>query len=120
MSNLPQSLAVAALGGAIGASSRYLVLTVFQGGAFGVFAVNMVGCLALGFALTFLADRSDLWTVFIGAGILGGLTTFSTFSGDIVRLLETQPLQAALYVGASVAIGVALFILGAFLARGLA
>jgi CrcB protein len=53
----------------------------------------------------------------IGVGVLGGFTTFSTFSIETVRLMEHTPVGAALYVGASLVLGVGACWLGLVLGR---
>lgn len=120
MSNLPQSLIAAAAGGALGASCRLLFITAIKGGAAGILIINVAGALALGFALPLLAGRSELWTAFLGAGFLGGLTTFSAYAGVLVQLFEESPVEAVLYVLASTILGAAAFLLGGALARGVA
>ena len=51
-------------------------------------------------------------------GVLGGFTTFSAFSLDALKLSQTQPLQALLYITASVLLSLIAVALGAALARG--
>lgn len=112
----PHHLLAAAAGGALGASLRYLFVTMAIGGAWGIFCLNIAGSLALG-ALFAWEGRAEWLTVFAGAGVLGALTTYSTFSADIVRLGQTAPLQAAGYIAASIIFGVGAFILGGFIVR---
>jgi CrcB protein len=55
----------------------------------------------------------------LGVGVLGGFTTFSAFSIDVVRLIEKNQTSAALaYVAASVIVSVGACWLGLVLARG--
>lgn len=116
MNSFPPHLLAAAAGGALGASLRYLFVSMFVGGAAGILVLNIAGSFALG-ALFAWEGRAEWVTVFAGAGVLGALTTFSTFSSDILRLVQTAPLSAATYVVASVLLGVAAFLLGGFLVR---
>ncbi|EOJ3675654.1 fluoride efflux transporter CrcB [Vibrio parahaemolyticus] len=85
-----------ALGGAIGACSRYLVsefcvLLFGRGFPYGTLTVNVVGSFIMG--LLFAAFESEIlatepWRQVIGLGFLGALTTFSTFSMDNVLLMQ--------------------------------
>ncbi|WP_405884896.1 fluoride efflux transporter CrcB [Streptomyces sp. NBC_01136] len=98
-------------GGMLGAPLRYLTDravqtrhdTVFP---WGTFAVNAVGCLILGLltgAVGAGAAGSHL-QLFLGTGLCGALTTYSTFSYETLRLTETG---AGLYAAANVAVSVA-------------
>lgn len=56
----------------------------------GTLAANLVGGYLVGIAIAWFADRTEIapeWRLFIVTGVLGGLTTFSTFSAESVALL---------------------------------
>ncbi|MFJ5269689.1 fluoride efflux transporter CrcB [Streptomyces sp. NPDC088358] len=101
------------VGGMLGAPLRYLTDravqtrhdTVFP---WGTFAVNVVGCLVLGLltgAVSAGAAGQHL-QLFLGTGLCGALTTYSTFSYETLRLTETGAgFYAAANVIASVAAG---------------
>lgn len=90
-----RALLVVAAGGALGATVRYLLAQQFPG-IWTIAAINIVGSLLLGILAAILGpDR--LWRLFLGVGVLGGFTTFSTFAVDTVR----HPGEAVLYVGAT-------------------
>lgn len=111
------TLASVALGGAFGAVLRYLVglAVAFP---FGTLAVNVAGSLAIGILWVALADRGA-WSAFLVTGILGGFTTFSAFSLDTLRLIETgRAPMAAAYVLASVGLSLAACAIGAALTKG--
>jgi CrcB protein len=106
------------VGGMIGAPLRYLTDravqtrhdTVFP---WGTFAVNAVGCLVLGLltgAVTVGAADAHL-QLFLGTGLCGALTTYSTFSYETLRLTETG---AGFYAAANVVVSVAAGLGGAF------
>ena len=57
----------------------------------GTLAANMIGGYIIGLAIACLAQAPNLapeWRLFIITGFCGGLTTFSTFSAEVVRLLQ--------------------------------
>ena len=57
----------------------------------GTLLANWIGAYCVGLAMAAVADRpkmSEEWRLFIITGLLGGLTTFSTFSAEVVQLLQ--------------------------------
>jgi fluoride exporter len=88
-------LALVALGGAIGSIARYLASTSIQRWSasrfpLGTYVVNGAGSFIVGLAFALLDGSvySDDLLVFLVAGLLGGFTTFSTFSLENLKLLE--------------------------------
>ncbi|KIA59683.1 fluoride efflux transporter FluC [Nocardia vulneris] len=89
-------LAVIALGGALGAALRYGAALIWPTapGAFPVttMIVNITGCAAMGI---FMVLITEAWTAppllrpFVGTGLLGGYTTFSTYAADSDHLIQT-------------------------------
>jgi CrcB protein len=116
-------LAVAS-GGALGAVARYLAQGWVQdlsGGFFpwGTFVVNAAGCFLLGFSLVWLQGTlaSPEARQFVTIGLLGGFTTFSTFSYETVALLrDGEWWRAGGYSLGSVALGLVAVIAGGALA----
>ena len=97
------------VGGFIGSVLRYWVSGAAQQLAnnpsfpFGTLAVNLIGCLVIGF-LSQLADMRGVFTpearLFVFVGILGGFTTFSTFGNETMNFLRGgESLPALLNVG---------------------
>ncbi|MEE8394767.1 MAG: fluoride efflux transporter CrcB [bacterium] len=92
-----------ALGGAVGAATRYLVSGWVQnaaGGAFplGTLAVNVAGSFIIGVVLQLATGRvvfSPEARLLLTTGFCGGLTTFSTFSHENLALLQNQYWLAA-------------------------
>lgn len=90
-------LVLVALGGALGSALRYLVVTAalaWLGPAFpwGTLAVNLAGSFLIGLVQQLATEGLLLGEdarLFLTAGVLGGLTTYSAFSYETVRLLET-------------------------------
>jgi len=114
-----------ALGGAMGASARYLVglgavRVMGHGFPWGTLFVNVVGSLAMGALIVFLAhkDGARLAPLLV-TGVLGGFTTFSAFSLDAVTLYERGQVGAAgVYVLVSVGVSIAALMAGMALMRG--
>lgn len=120
-------------GGAIGAMARYgvgRVCAALWGGAFpvGTFVVNVLGAIAMGFFVHWLALRPEASPevpsgalsarLFFAVGVLGAFTTFSTFSLDAITLYKDRNmLMAAVYVGASVTVSIAGLMGGIVIAR---
>lgn len=90
-------LLLVALGGALGSSLRYLVATAalaWLGPWFpwGTLAVNLAGSFLIGLVQQLATEGLRLGEdarLFLTAGVLGGFTTYSAFSYDTVRLLES-------------------------------
>ena len=102
---------IVALGGALGAGSRYLVTQqalrlLGPGFPWGTLAVNIVGSFLMGVLIeliTFKISASQEVRAFLATGVLGGFTTFSAFSLDVAVLVERQAhMLAFIYVAASV------------------
>jgi CrcB protein len=93
---------------------------------YGILFINVTGSFVMGLLVGWLALRAgEGWTrnaqLFVATGVLGGYTTFSTFSLDAFRLIERGQIgPAALYVGGSVIAGVAGLWAGLALVRSLA
>lgn len=115
-----------ALGGAIGASLRYLtgvgVLRTFGHQEFpvAILTVNVIGSFLMGLFVVAAAHKGlTHLNPLVATGIMGGFTTFSAFSLEAVSLYERGDLgQAALYVALSVGLSIAALMLGLVLARG--
>ena len=110
-------IAVAA-GGAVGALGRYLVMVgVGAIGAthfpIGTIVVNVIGSFLLGAlveASALVISIGPELRAFLVVGVLGAFTTFSTFSMDVIALVERHDsMQAAAYIVASVVLGVGAF-----------
>jgi len=117
-----KSVLMVGIGGFIGSVARYKLgvwlLPFTTQGRFplGTFAVNVAGCLVVGF-LAGLVERHNLFgtdtRLFLFTGLLGGFTTFSAFGLETMMLLRRgEPWIAATYAGASVVIGITAVWLG--------
>lgn len=128
-------VAAVAVGGVIGALARaavsYAVPHEPSAWPWATFAVNLVGCLVLGLVLAWVDERHPRWAQerprrarlarpFLASGVLGGFTTFSTFSVEAVLLVDAgrAPLAAA-YAVSSAVLGVLLVLAGRTLGAAL-
>ncbi|MFJ4787243.1 fluoride efflux transporter CrcB [Streptomyces sp. NPDC088794] len=102
-------VAMVALGGAIGATARYALALWWpaQPGGFpwATFWTNVVGCAVIG---VFMVLVTEVWTTrrllrpFFGTGVLGGFTTFSTYTVDIQKLVDAgHPRTGLAYLAAT-------------------
>ncbi|MCA1776004.1 MAG: fluoride efflux transporter CrcB [Loktanella sp.] len=113
-----------ALGGAIGASGRYLLgMALFRPTAafpVGVLSANVIGCFLMGAVVVLLGQKGlTHLNPFLLTGVLGGFTTFSAFSLEAMTLYERGALGlAALYVALSVILSLAALAAGIHIARG--
>ncbi|TFF27425.1 fluoride efflux transporter CrcB [Jiella endophytica] len=117
-----------ALGGGIGAALRHLsgiaaMRLLGAGFPYGTMFVNVVGSFVMGAFIELLARRfgaSAELRLFVATGVLGGFTTFSSFSLDTAFLYERGDLAlAAVYVIGSVVIGIAALFAGLGVVRAL-
>ena len=113
-----------ALGGAIGASGRYLtgvaaLRLMGTGFPWGTLAVNVIGSFVMGVVVVALGHLSaNRFAPLLMTGVLGGYTTFSAFSLDAMTIWERgQQGLAMVYVGASVVLSLAAILAGLWLAR---
>lgn len=95
------TLAAISAGGMAGALARYAISTAFPSGAFAwaTLLVNVAGCLVIGMLMVAIGE---VWRVhrlvrpFLGVGVLGGFTTFSTFIVDIQRAVAAGAARTGL------------------------
>ncbi len=115
------------VGGFLGSVLRYFVsgyvqqLTRSADFPYGTVAVNVIGCLIIGF-LSQLAETRGLFTsesrAFVFIGILGGFTTFSTFSNETMNLLrDSETGLAAMNLGLHIFLGIGAVWIGRNLAQ---
>lgn len=122
------TLGAIALGGAVGALSRYgvnigVAKLLGIGFPWGTLIINIAGCFLMG---VLIARTAQMETVspelraFCATGFLGAFTTFSTFSLDFVTMWERgEMMQAALYMIASVILSILALFAGQMIMRGL-
>jgi CrcB protein len=119
-----------ALGGAIGSMLRYGA-GVFVGSLWrdpfplGTMLINIIGSLVMWLFVGLMARMLPSWQnearLFFAVGVLGGFTTFSSFSLDTITMVERgQVVSATLYVLLSVGVAVPALYLGLVVMRGAA
>ncbi|MFN9849502.1 MAG: fluoride efflux transporter CrcB [Alphaproteobacteria bacterium] len=123
------TLVLVAAGGAAGAVARYLIglQTLRMFGAawpYGTLAVNVLGGFLMGALAGLLAIRGgpdqEKLRLLLGVGVLGGFTTFSAYSLEVVAMIGRRAwLQAATYSLGSVVLSVAALFAGLWLIRRL-
>jgi fluoride exporter len=124
----PMILLAVGVGGGLGALIRYFVAGSIQSAAWpgypwGIFVVNITGGLAMGLIVELSALKISLtpeMRAFLTTGILGGYTTFSTFSLDSVLLIERgQYASAATYVVGSTVLSILAVFAGMWAVRAI-
>lgn len=118
-----------ALGGALGASLRFLsgamiLRAMGSGFPYGTMFVNVIGSFLMGLLAFYLMERMDgsfsRYAPFLMTGLLGGFTTFSAYSLDALYLLERgRYASASVYMGGSVVLAIGALFLGMTIARSL-
>ena len=117
-----------ALGGAVGATSRWLLDRLIEQRTESVFpwstfTINLTGCFVIGVLVEAVVDRHHLpaWIrVGLVVGVIGGYTTFSTFAQETFSLVESDDIGIALvYATASVVLGILAVYGGTLLGRAL-
>jgi fluoride exporter len=117
-----------AVGGALGALSRYGLMTFVDRRALSVFpwdvfVVNVTGCFLVGLVVSALVDRHEApaWLrIGLVVGFIGAYTTFSTFAQDLYDLTTArQYVEVTLDLTASVLVGVLAVVAGTALGKAL-
>ena len=122
-------LLIIGLGGFVGAILRYSLSGVIQSASrsvsfpYGTLGVNVIGCFFIGL-LSFLVESRGLFTpetrLFLAIGLLGSLTTFSTFGNETFELMRDSAfILAAANIGAQIFIGLAAVWCGRAMAHSL-
>jgi len=116
-----------ALGGAIGSVARYFVSTIqspaWTGFPYGIFIVNVSGGFIMGVLTELMALKfsvSPEVRAFLTTGIMGGYTTFSTFSLESALLIQRQAYVTATgYVVGSALLSIAALFFGLWIVRAI-
>ena len=98
-----------ALGGAGGSVLRYMLSNINTSFPWGTFAVNVLGSFLIGLLVGLMSKGvlSPEMKLLLVTGFCGGFTTFSTFANESFSMMKAgDALQMALYLAASVVIGI--------------
>jgi len=104
---------------------RALFKVTGPGYPWGTLAVNVLGGLLMGLLVGWLAFKGSAMVggaanlrLFLGVGVLGGFTTFSAFSLEAIRMIETKAYGlAAGYISASIVLSILALFIGLIIAR---
>ncbi|MEU8803618.1 CrcB family protein [Spirillospora sp. NPDC048819] len=121
------TLGAVSAGGVAGALARYGLSGAFPYGPgefpWVVFWINVSGCLAIGVLMVLVTETRRVHRLvrpFLGVGVLGGFTTFSTYAVDVQRAVDGgAPRVALLYLAATPAAALAAVVAGTLAARSL-
>ena len=108
------------VGGGIGSVLRYgtnSILNLFAIGQLGTLFVNVFGSFMFGILVSIGEDRSEYFNLFLLTGLLGGFTTFSQFSFDVVTLQNNGNLYSIIYILSSVLLSISMALLGIHIAN---
>ena len=123
------NIILVAIGGALGAVGRYLMMNLIghnlgNNFPYATIIVNVSGSLAMGLLIGWLAhvipqNASDI-RLFLAVGVLGGYTTFSSFSLDAITLFERGELSyMVIYVVSSVLLSLIGLLAGLYIIRAI-
>ncbi|WP_225877996.1 FluC/FEX family fluoride channel [Spongiactinospora rosea] len=121
------TLGAVAAGGAAGAVARYALTAAFPHPpgtfAWATFGINVAGCLLIGVLMVLITEvrrAHPLVRPFLGVGVLGGFTTFSTYVADVREALAAgAPLTAAAYLAGTLVAALAAVTAGVLLTRAM-
>ena len=117
-----------AVGGALGSVARYILSgfttdIVSSSFPWGTLSVNVLGSFLMGAVVTYMAlvwNPSAEMRAFLTVGLLGGFTTFSLFSLDVINLWERGTSMAAMgYIIASIIVSLLAIILGIMIVKAI-
>ena len=116
-----QSIFLVSAGAAIGASLRWglglWLNSLFSSLAFGTLVANFIGCFLMGILVAAFWLFPE-WRLFLVTGFLGALTTFSSFSGEVIELFFKEEWVNGLFVLVSHLVGCLIFtVLGIYFFR---
>ena len=108
------------LGGGIGSILRYgtnSIINLYTVGQLGTLLVNVLGCFLFGILVSIGEQRTDSFNLFLLTGLLGGYTTFSQFSFDVLTLQNNGNLYSIIYIVSSVFLSISMALLGIYIAN---
>ena len=108
------------VGGGIGSVIRYGINSIFSLyiiGQLGTLLVNVIGSFLFGIIVSIGQDKSEYFNLFLLTGLLGGFTTFSQFSFDVLTLQNNGNLYSIIYILSSILLSISMALLGIYIAN---
>ena len=108
------------IGGGIGSILRFgtnSFINYYSFSHIGTLVVNVLGSFLFGIIVTIGEGKSNYFNLFLLTGLLGGFTTFSQFSYDVIALQNNENLFSIIYVFTSVLLSISMAILGIYIAN---
>ena len=108
------------LGGGIGSMLRYgtnSIVSLYVIGQLGTLLVNVLGSFLFGILVSIGEQRSDYFNLFLLTGLLGGFTTFSQFSFDVVTLQNNDNFYSIIYILSSILLSISMAFIGIYIAN---
>ena len=115
-----KSILLIGTGSCLGGILRFFISFLFKNIKFigipiGIFIVNIIGCFLIGAFFSYFREKitdNDI-SIFLMTGVLGGFTTFSSFSLEVLQLFQgNEPLKAVFYMFGTAIIGILACFLG--------
>ena len=108
------------LGGGVGSILRYgtnSIINLYTIGQLGTLLVNVLGSFLFGILVSIGEQRTDSFNLFLLTGLLGGYTTFSQFSFDVLTLQNNGNFYSIIYILSSVLLSISMALLGIYIAN---
>ena len=93
------------------------IVSLYVIGQIGTLLVNVLGSFLFGILVSIGEQRSDYFNLFLLTGLLGGFTTFSQFSFDVVTLQNNDNFYSIIYILSSILLSISMAFIGIYIAN---